>query len=113
MFVTPDGPRIVQAASLALAIMKTTKADWATSRQSMPASIVLSSEQADLLEEFSEQLLMVAPAAVEGVDRMVTIYACPECGRYGYAEGAAPKNCNLKLWCTGQMVKASAATKAA
>lgn len=112
MFNTQEGPKVVQAASLALAVMKVTKKTWSESRDDLDPSIILSPEQIGLLDEFTDVLELVAPVQADGVDATVTLYACEECGRYGYISGGTtPKTCNLKLWCTGNTVKASAATK--
>lgn len=112
MLTTQEGPKIVQAASLALTIMKKTKQPWSVTKDRLPVGVILSDEQVALLQQFSEQLELVVPTQAEGAEATTTIYACTECGRWGYiSSGAAPKKCTLSLWCEGEVVKASAAKK--
>lgn len=112
MFQTPPGPAVVQAASIALAVMKMTKKPWSQTRLDMPFGIELTDEQRQLLADHDSVLLHVAPVQVEDVESTTSVYACPECGRWAYiSAGSPPKTCNLDMWCEGVPVKASVAAK--
>ena len=116
MFNTQEGPRIVQAAGIALAVMRQTKRRWSHSQMDVPPDIELTPEQAALLDEFSWMLDTIYPATVEDDDteRSVSIFACEECGCWGYMATPGttkPSKCSLNLDCEGQVVRATAATK--
>ena len=113
MYQTPEGPEVVQAVSLALAVMRRTKKTWGKSRDDLPPDLGLSPEQVELLDKFSTTLEHVHPAVVEDADTTVTVFGCTECGCWGYiGSAAAPRRCGLTLRCAGEIVKAKAAAKA-
>lgn len=111
MFETPDGPEIVQAVSLGLAVMRICKSKWPIAKEDLPPDLTLSAEQVSLLNKYDQVLSNVHPTVAEDADSLTSIYVCTECGHWGYVIGVAPKKCNLKLHCEGETIKASAATK--
>mgnify|MGYP003563355606 CR=1 FL=1 len=111
MFETPDGPEVVQAVSLGLAVMRICKRKWPIAKEDLPPDLTLSVEQIALLDKYDRVLANVHPTVAEDADSLTTVYACTECGHWGYVIGTAPKVCNLRLHCGGTVVKASAAIK--
>lgn len=112
-FDTPDGPPLVQAASVALAFMRATQApNW----EAFVAAVERDPAALGALRVTPEQLeLMNAhrdAIAIMKVDSpALTLAVCPVCGRYSVVAAQPSATCNLKLGCTGKPIRVSAATK--
>lgn len=101
---------LVQAASLALALMRTAKTNtWAdlTTKPDQLVGVNVPPGQVDLLNRYSGPLtlLRVGPP-------MVTIAVCPDCGLFTVVAGMVAATCTLTLGCSGSPVRVSAATTA-
>lgn len=113
----PADPPIVQAISLALAILRFTKLHrWSDLNQLIPYSIELLDGQLDLLRDHLTVLGFIRSSAPDpnGGPRLsgVTIVHCPDCGRWQLTEPSkAPKACQLGTGCTATPVKALTAPR--
>lgn len=125
----PDQPSLVDAASLALGIMRAAKVgtwgellDPQTGAITIPYEVVLTAPQLALLVEHQHLLTMVqrtmaARTDAEGAEispatKLVTFAVCPECDRWILmSSGGAPARCTMTVNCPGAPVKAPAAGK--
>lgn len=105
----PAAPDLAQAASLALALMRATKAKtWAAvvANPAPLAEFVIDPELAVLLNRFGGELthLVIGPP-------LVTLAVCPACARWAIVSGQPATTCPMTLGCGGKPVKASIATR--
>lgn len=108
--VDPALPPLTQAASLALALMKATKSTSWAELVADPARLdgfAVDGEQLAMLNEHRSAFgnLRVGPP-------LVSVAACPVCGRFTVVSGTASTTCPMTLGCKGNPVRASVAAKA-
>lgn len=107
--IDPDTPALAQAASLALALLRTSNADTWASLVADPAplsAVLINPGQVELLDRFAGELtaLRVGPP-------LITLAVCPECQRYTVVSGGPATSCPMTLGCAGKPVKATFATR--
>lgn len=108
-FVTPPGPPLVQAASLALALMRATgAARWAelVSNPGRLDGIAINEDQLALLNEHRWELQWL-----KNDTPRLTLAVCPACARFSVVTGAAPASCLLTMGCPGKPIRVTAAAK--
>lgn len=109
-------PRLVQAVSLALAILRTTKKTrWEQLQGVIPWEVALLPGQLELLSEHAAELLFIRSTGTEPDGTKVatvSVAVCPDCGLWQLLDKTPPRRCQLTIGCTGAPVKASAAVKA-
>ncbi|GAB2733304.1 hypothetical protein [Nocardioides pakistanensis] len=117
--VPADHPRLAQAVSLGLAVVRHTKhKTWGDLVRAInaddPGTLALLA-QVDITAEESD---LLADASTDYVLRLVrtapllTVAVCPECQAWVLLQGGAPPTrCKVTLRCTGKPVKASIAAK--
>lgn len=117
-FETPEAPRLAQAVSLALAVMKAAKTEtWETTPHldHDPTPVItaanglhvnLSVSQADLIAEFEDHFVVISP-----VSPVLSLAVCPNCQGFTMVSGTAPTKCKTTLGCEGKPVKAAIAKK--
>lgn len=110
-FQTPQGPPLLQAASLMLAVLRTTKAasfDDLAADPALLAGVTVDPDQLELITAHSGALRLLRAGG-----GAVTLAVCPTCGGFTLvgAQGSVPTTCLVKLGCPGKPARASAATK--
>ena len=108
-FQTPDGPELVQAASLALGLMRATKtSSWGelVTDAARWGDCRVTPAQAQLLDAHQGPLTLLKSGSPA-----LTLAVCPVCNRFTVVAGAAGASCPLTLGCPGKPVRASAATR--
>lgn len=107
-----DLPAAVQAAGIALAILKAAKVqDWVElasllgGRPLAEIGVELDAAQIELIDDNKDVLpfLRTSPN--------VTVAACRDCGEFVAVAGTPPTKCRMTDGCTGKMLKAAAAKK--
>lgn len=111
-FQTPEGPPLQQAASLMLAVLKTTRAtcfDDLAADPSLLAGVTIDLDQLELINTHSGALRLLKTDGAAAV----TMAVCSACGGFTLVAGQAsvPTTCLVKLGCPGKPARASAATK--
>lgn len=108
-YTTPEGPPLVQAASLALALLRAAKTPTWVQLCANPERLSKVDVDPDQLE------LMNAHAGPLGLLRAtspaLTLAVCPACGLYTAVNSSAPSSCPLTLGCPGKPVRVTAAAK--
>ena len=109
MFQTPEGPPLVKAAGVALALLRATKTNtWAelVADPDRAANYAVTPEQLELLNEHRGALTMLrtSPPAL-------TLAVCPVCERYAVVTAQAPATCTLTLGCVGKPIRVPAAAQ--
>lgn len=116
--VNSDAPELAQAAGLLLALLKASKAsslaELAVRYRDGTLPVQLDAEQMHLLNTHRGPLRDVRIEALDGVTVTTTLAACDTCGEHFYIAGTGgiPRNCTIRLGCTGTPVKARIARKA-
>ncbi|MGN7187555.1 hypothetical protein [Microbacterium enclense] len=100
-----NAPAPVQAAQIAFAVMAASKtATWAEaiSTPRLADSVRLTAHQQEVIESFR----FVLPN-LRRRGPVVTVEACPECGRWGWSCSPVQKRCSWTPGCSGAPVKAA------
>lgn len=117
-FVTaPTAPRLARAVSVALAVLRHTKArTWAELAARIDsgnedvlrllAGIELDDDQQALLDQHTPVLGLVSAIP------LTTVAVCPQCSGWVLASAKSPTRCTITTGCAGKPVKASVAPKA-
>ncbi|MFC8797320.1 hypothetical protein ACFT2C_06280 [Promicromonospora sp. NPDC057138] len=105
-FTAPTGvPEVVAAASLALAVMQSARAErWAdvvADAREIARDIALTGDQVSLLNRHAGALALLRARS----GSTASIAGCPECGRFQIAASTV-KTCLATTGCTGAMVRA-------
>lgn len=103
-----DAIPIIQAASLLLGVLRAARATcWDDLGGVLPATITLTDEQIDLLNEHREAIALLR----YGVGTTVTIAGCCQCLRWALVGPNSPEKCWLTHGCTGSVKRACAAAR--
>lgn len=97
---------IIQAAQIAFAVMAAAKKDsWADaiSTEGLPSLVRLTPEQQEILETHRQVLPNLRRRSP-----VISVEACPACGRWGWSASPVQKKCSWTLGCAGAPVKAAA-----
>lgn len=109
-FTTPaELPELAQAASLALALLRTAKVTSWTQLVAEPqrlAKVVVDPDQVALLNRHKDTLALLRHGSPA-----ITLAVCRTCGRFSTLSGAAASKCPMTLGCTTEPVRVSAAPR--
>ena len=111
--VIDEIPEISQAASIALAVMRAVKAPTWSDVDALPADILLSDDQIELLHRHAGVLSWLR-LGERGVSPMVSVAVCSTCGQWMPA-GRTPigQRCRMTAGCTGTPRKVQPAKRGA
>lgn len=105
-----DGAPVVRAASLLRTALEVAKVrQWTQLNGELPARLLLTDEQVDLINEHAQ--ILVGMRAEIGAN--VTVSGCGQCGRWAYVGSSSPSKCWLTPGCPGVVKRALVAKRVA